>query len=208
MGIKERRERERQARRSLVLDATRELVRERGFTGTTTRQIAKKCELSEATLFFYFKSKDEILTSLLFEGIALMRTGLDEISAAELSGPERVARLWGFFTRVRQEHPEYLQVFAMLAQPRGTGSVSDEVREEIARCSGENLRSFAAILAETVGPERARVAADLVWGAFAGLAVLRDSRLNLETPLHPDANDLEVAFDLLLNGLLPRGDDP
>ncbi len=208
MGIKERRERERQARRSLVLDATRELVRERGFTGTTTRQIAKKCELSEATLFFYFKSKDEILTSLLFEGIALMRTGLDEIAEAELSGPERVARLWAFFTRVRQEHPEYLQVFAMLAQPQRTGSVSDELREQIARRSGENLRSFATILAETVGPERARVAADLVWGAFAGLAVLRDSRLNLETPLHPDADDLEVALDLLLNGLLPRGDDP
>lgn len=74
MGVQERRQRERQARRSAVLDAARLLVRERGYNGTTTRQIAEACELSEATLFFYFSSKDEIFTSLLFEGIDFMQT--------------------------------------------------------------------------------------------------------------------------------------
>ncbi len=66
MGVAERRERERQARKDAVLDAARNLLLEKGFRGTTTKEIAQLCELSEATLFFYFKNKDEILLSLLF----------------------------------------------------------------------------------------------------------------------------------------------
>ncbi|MBI5481108.1 MAG: helix-turn-helix transcriptional regulator, partial [Deltaproteobacteria bacterium] len=50
MGVQERRQREREARKKSVLDAARSLVRERGFNGTTSREIAKACELSEATL--------------------------------------------------------------------------------------------------------------------------------------------------------------
>ncbi len=69
MGVVERRERERQARKGAVLEAARQLLLEKGFRGTTTREVAKRCELSEATLFFYFKNKDEILVSLLFESI-------------------------------------------------------------------------------------------------------------------------------------------
>ncbi|KKL79123.1 hypothetical protein LCGC14_2017960, partial [marine sediment metagenome] len=39
MGIEQRRQRERDARRKAVLDAARGLVRQHGFNGTTTRQI-------------------------------------------------------------------------------------------------------------------------------------------------------------------------
>ena len=55
MGVGERRERERQARKGVVLEAARQLVLEKGFRGTTTKEVAKRCELSEATLFFILK---------------------------------------------------------------------------------------------------------------------------------------------------------
>ncbi len=204
MGIQERRERERAARRKSVLDATRELVREHGFVGTTTRAIAKRCELSEATVFFYFGSKDEVLTSLLFEGIEFMRRGLREALGDDRSPAERVAWIWTFFEEVRLEHPEYLQVFAHLAHPKSTASVSDEVKHEIGKESGENLRMFRQILDDVVGPERSRVAADLVWASFFGLGLLHDSRTNLGAPSQTRADDLKVAVDLLLSGIAPE----
>lgn len=73
MGVSERREREKQARMSGFLDAARDLLLEKGFTGTTTKKIAERCEMSEATLFFYFKNKDEVFASLLFESIGFGR---------------------------------------------------------------------------------------------------------------------------------------
>lgn len=201
MGVQQRRERERQARKKSVLDAARSLLRERGFNGTTSREIAKACELSEATLFFYFKSKDEIFTSLLVEGIEFMARGLEEIGAAELPRRTRLERLWRFFGEMRAEYPEYFQVFAYLAHPQACASVSDEVKADLARRSGDNFRLFAALLRDGDDDPGARVAADLVWGAFVGLTVLRDSRENLGARPHPTDRELGAALELLLDGV-------
>ncbi len=201
MGVSERRARERAARRKSVLDAARALVRERGFNGTTTKQIAKACELSEATLFFYFKSKDEIFTSLLLDGIEFTRLGIDEIAAAELGPRETLTRLWSFFTDVRREHPEYFHVFGALAHPQATASVSEEVRSQLAKRSGDNFRRLSSLLGGAAGLSEPRLAADLVWGAFVGLMLLRDSRVNLGARPHPTDAELASAFELLLSGI-------
>lgn len=201
MGVKERREREREARRRAVLDATRELVREQGFNSTTTRKIAERCELSEATLFFYFRSKDEIFTSLLFEGVEFMARGLEEIVSAGGPAERTLKRLWDFFAELRDAHPEYYHVFGYLAHPQSTAAVDDEIRSEIARRSGDDFRMLGDYLASVVGDDAGRVAADLLWGSFVGLTVLRDSRANLGATAHPTGADLDAAFTLIVNGL-------
>lgn len=207
MGIAERRAREREARRKALLDAARALVLEKGFTATTTRQIAKRCELSEATLFFYFKSKDQILVSLLFEGIAFMERGLAEIAAMEPPSEAQIERLWAFFSQVRQAHPEYFQVFAWLAHPAAGSSVSDEVRSDLARRSGDNLRCLGEILEGAMGAGAGRLAADLVWATFSGLCALRASRSNLGAPEHPTDDEMAAVLGLLLSGLRARPND-
>ena len=208
MGVQERRQRERAARRDAVLEATRSLVRERGFNGTTTKEIAKACELSEATLFNYFKSKDEIFTSLLVEGIEAMRAGLDEIEASDVPPRDKIARLWRYFSKLEREHSEYFHVFAYLAHPRSTELVSEEVRDDLARRSGDNFRKLVRILEQVPGVEQPRAAADLLWGAFVGLMVLRDSRVNLGARAQPSARALSTAFDMLLRGVAPAVDEP
>lgn len=201
MGVQERRQRERQARRSAVLDAARLLVRERGYNGTTTRQIAEACELSEATLFFYFSSKDEIFTSLLFEGIDFMQTRIDTIAADDPDLEDLLTRLWTLFGELHDEHPEYFQVFAALANPESTAAISSEVRDEIATRSGDNFRRVADLLARHLPSTEARVTTDLLWAAFLGLALLRDTRVNLGAAAHPTAEELRAAYELLLSSL-------
>jgi len=190
-----------------LLDATRRLVLERGFNATTTRQIAKECELSEATLFFYFKSKDEILTSLLLEGIAFMERGLAEIAAMEPPSQAQIERLWAFFSEVRDAHPEYFQVFGYLAHPAAASGVSEELRAELARRSGDNLRLFAEILNRALDIETGRLMADVIWATFSGLNMLRESRKNLGAPEHPTTDELAAALELLLAGLRAKPPD-
>lgn len=204
MGVKERRERERAARRSSVLEATRSLVRERGFNGTTTKQIAERSELSEATLFWYFKSKDEIFVSLLFEGIEFMTEGLEAIRNNDKSPSEKLYRIWAFFNEVQREHPEYFQVFSNLAHPQSTMAVTDEVKAEIRNRSGDNFRLFATLLEETIGSTNTRLIADVMWGAMVGLVILRDSRLNLGSKAHPIEGEMKEAFEILLRGIAPE----
>lgn len=201
MGVQERRARERDARRKTVLDAARLLVRERGYNGTTTKQIAAACELSEATLFFYFQSKDEIFTSLLFEGIDFMQQRIDALTAAALPPSDRLGQVWALFEELRTEFPEYFHVFTSLANPDATTAVSNEVKAELARRSGDNFRRVAQLLNHGTNVTDTRVAADVMWATFVGLGVLHDSRVNLGATAHPTKPELREAFDLLRSGL-------
>lgn len=201
MGVQERRARERDARRKAVLDAARLLVRERGYNGTTTKQIAAACEVSEATLFFYFQSKDEIFTSLLFEGIDFMAQRIDTLAATDLESSDRLGQVWALFEELRAEFPEYFHVFTSLANPDATTAVSDEVKAELARRSGDNFRRVAQLLRHGTELADTRVAADVMWATFVGLGVLHDSRVNLGATAHPTKPELRTAFDLLRSGL-------
>ena len=54
MGAKERREREKEQRKSHILDAARELLLGKGMNATSINQIAKRAELSVGAIYFYF----------------------------------------------------------------------------------------------------------------------------------------------------------
>ena len=202
MGVAERREREREARKTSVLDAARTLLLERGFNGTTTKQIAEHCELSEATLFFYFRNKDEIFLSLLFEGITFWEQGLERIARLNISAEKKLRRIWQFFQDVGSEHPEYYLLSANLARPHATRDISAEIKEQIIQRSGANFQRLAELLEEITGRSDGRVLADAMWAAFLGLTVLRDSRKNLDSGRHPTKRDFDRVFNILSNGFM------
>ncbi len=65
MGIEERRERERSARKLNIVRAARKLFYEKEFKDVTVAHIAKKAELSKGAVYLYFKSKEEIYGQIL-----------------------------------------------------------------------------------------------------------------------------------------------
>lgn len=52
-------------KRDVILDAAKELFTAKGFDGTSVFEIAKKANLSKASLYYYYTSKDEILYELI-----------------------------------------------------------------------------------------------------------------------------------------------
>ena len=60
MGIKERREREKDNLRQAILDAAGELFVNEGFENVSIRKIAHKIEYSATTIYIYFKDKKDI----------------------------------------------------------------------------------------------------------------------------------------------------
>ena len=57
------------APRAEILDAAAELFVSQGLTATTTRQIAERVGIRQASLYYYFAGKDEILLELLTESV-------------------------------------------------------------------------------------------------------------------------------------------
>ena len=48
-----------------IMQAAVDLISTKGYNGTSTLQIAKHAGLSQATLFKYFKTKEDLLTAIL-----------------------------------------------------------------------------------------------------------------------------------------------
>ena len=201
MGVQERRAREREARKEAVLDAARSMLLEKGFKGTTTKGIAERCELSEATLFFYFTNKDEILVSLLFESIRFWADGFEKIASSGASAEKKLDQIWRFHEKVNEEHPEYYLISSYLAQPNALEGVSEEVKEKVVLASGQNLQRLASLLEETTGQPDGRHMADTMWATFLGLVILRESRISLgHGEVRSRKKDRETAFDWLKRG--------
>jgi AcrR family transcriptional regulator len=64
MGIQDRKERERESMKGLILDAAMKLYLEKGLEHLTIRSIAEQIEFSPATIYLYYKDKEEIFFGL------------------------------------------------------------------------------------------------------------------------------------------------
>ena len=67
MGIKERREREKQNIKSTIMKIVNRIVSEKGWNGVTMRKIAEEIEYSPPIIYEHFDSKDAILHELKCE---------------------------------------------------------------------------------------------------------------------------------------------
>ena len=72
MGIKERKARERADRRNAILEAAKSLVGQSGVAGMTMNQLADLTELNKATLYAYFDNKDDLIDTIVHEGLERM----------------------------------------------------------------------------------------------------------------------------------------
>ena len=67
MGVKERREREKESLRQDILDVAREMFATEGYESVSMRKIADKIEYSPTTIYLYFKDKNELFYALKYK---------------------------------------------------------------------------------------------------------------------------------------------
>jgi len=82
MGIAERKEKQKQDIKKMILDASMKLFIEQGFENVTMRKIADLIEYSPTTVYLYFKDKNEIffhLHELGFQKMLEMNSNLPGI---------------------------------------------------------------------------------------------------------------------------------
>lgn len=82
-------------RRKALLTAALELFSRQGYRGTTTREIARRAEVSEALLFRHFPSKEELYWSVLEEQCDVRRghASLDALLHSETTDAELFAAI-------------------------------------------------------------------------------------------------------------------
>ncbi len=94
MGINERREREKTERRNAILECAKELILEKGVEKLSMENIAKKAELSKATIYLYFSGKDVLLNEICEESARMFLEYLKTVTESGLTGIKALQSVW------------------------------------------------------------------------------------------------------------------
>lgn len=188
MGVieqrQDRRAREREQRRADILAAARGVFAEKGFSQATIEEIAGAGEVSPGTIYLYFRSKEELYVSLLFQAMDLFEAGFARIQASRRRPERKVRAVWDFFYVFYTEYPELYRVFLFLHSERLREVLSDSVVDDVNTRSARNFFIAAEIIKEAVESGVYRKvdpleAVDTLWSLFIGLAHQYETRLNL-----------------------------
>ena len=107
MGIAERREREKEQRRNDIIDAAEKVFFARGWQTATMDDVAGAAELSKATLYLYFKNKEELYAAILSRGSDILHELFREAVETNESGIEQTAAIGRAYMRFHEEHRDY-----------------------------------------------------------------------------------------------------
>lgn len=145
--------------RDEILEAAAELFAERGFAGTSTRAIAERVGIRQASLYYHFSGKDEMLIELLTNSV---RPSLDEMASIEKAadGPLDCAAALYLLALV--------DVHTLMTTPHNVGSFYllpdvqsptfarfHDQRRDLQRAYGRiGIRAATADVADSIGEDR------------------------------------------------------
>lgn len=111
MTIKERKEREREEMRSLILTAASEIMKKEGIDSLSIRKIATRIEYSPAIIYHYFQDKDDIVNHLMQEGYQRIVDALASVPPSSDRPEERLKELTrNYIGAALQMSDEYMAV--------------------------------------------------------------------------------------------------
>jgi AcrR family transcriptional regulator len=113
MGIKERREREKENLRQDILDVAREMFATEGYESVSMRKIADKIEYSPTTIYLYFKDKNELLYQICEETFAQLGQRIRAISEPETDLLVRLKKGLQAYIEFGIAHPHHYSVTFM-----------------------------------------------------------------------------------------------
>lgn len=90
----------RSAKKSLILREAAKLFREKGFGGTSMRDLAEKVGIEAASMYNHIRSKDEILEEICFGVGRKYDEQLSEIERQDISYPSKLELLIAFHVQM------------------------------------------------------------------------------------------------------------
>lgn len=180
MGIFERKEREKQMRKELILKAAESVFFDKGLRAATLDEVAESAEVSKGTIYLYFTSKEDLYHSLMTRGLQLLLKSFEE---TEPDGKEPTEALLGFgraYDSFSREQAHLFKLLAVVENPLLSEQVSREVTDELEAMSDKVLSYVARYFQKGMdaGLFRRDLSANeaviLLWVSLSGILNLRE----------------------------------
>lgn len=160
------REKERAARRELILLAARKLFAEKDFRSVTVREIARAVEVSPGTIYRYYASLDDLFLDVFFAGAL----ELIELVEAERS-KERGCSLQRFCEIYVGYLNENMSFYQMMGHFMLGGRLSPEATGRLNPIMRELMGSIEGVVRDTGHTGETRLMAHALFSALNGVMI-------------------------------------
>ena len=110
--IAERRQEEKDRRRTEIVDAAEALYAESGWDSITMDQVARQARLSRALLYVYFRDKEDLLFALVERSLEALRDRFVAAQEGHSRGIDEVAGIGRAYLAFSRETPHYFDACA------------------------------------------------------------------------------------------------
>jgi AcrR family transcriptional regulator len=204
MGIIERKQRDREEMRERILDAAIELFLKDGYDKTSIRQIADAIEYSPATIYLYFKDKDELFFAIHHRGFEKLFAAMSATVAVE-NPLERLKVIGQTYLKFAIENPEFYDLMFVMRAPMAALKHRTSCGE--ADCDWQHGRRSYELLVNTIQEcinqylvriPNAEEGALLAWSVVHGMATLLIRERFAMIELSDPEQKMEAVMDHLI----------
>lgn len=205
MGIAERKKKEREARIDLIKKNARFLFQKKGFEATKMEDIANRAEISKATIYQYFKSKNDLFYEMMQERLTCLNSGLVDICKRH-EDPETTVRL--ITDKTFEFSIKDAEIYHLVTRLKTTDIkklLSPDKAAHLRKIMASNLKQVELTIEDGIkkGIFRkidAKVAAVILWNMFMGIVQYQENRLDVGKKDYRKST-LDAAIDWILVGL-------
>lgn len=185
--IAERRQEEKDRRRSEIIDAAEDLYRELGWDAVTMDSVAKRARLSRALVYVYFKDRNDLHFAIVVRAMEALHTRFMDASSRTRLGLEKIEAIGRAYMAFGHELPHYFDACArMEAHCADMGKLSPE--QHVCLEAGGNVHDVVVQALQagqadgTIRPDLGdlMVTSRVLWGFTHGLiqiAMTKDQAL-------------------------------
>lgn len=107
MGTQERKEREKERRRSEILNAAEKVFFTKGLHNATMDEVADEAELSKGTVYLYFKNKEDLFFAINSRGADILRNLFEDALEKHVLGRDKLIAIGEAYFQFAREYRDY-----------------------------------------------------------------------------------------------------
>ena len=111
LGVAERKEREKERRREEIITAAEQVFFSKGVDTATMDEVSEAAELSKATLYLYFSSKEELYFAIFLRGQRLMSDYINKATGMETDTRKRMHAFASSIIAFQRKYANYFDAF-------------------------------------------------------------------------------------------------
>lgn len=144
MGITERKEREKELKRAMILEEAQKLILEKGLDHLHMDEVAERAEVSKGSLYLYFNNKTDLVLGICHKASEMMNGMTTKVLTENISGLEMVYQIGINYLTFASDHPEFFRAMRFLENYKDTDQAKNS--NYIGLCAQNRQEGFRVMV--------------------------------------------------------------